>query len=95
MLLTSWVEGTPGDSQIDQYQVTAEPGEPELAAPQTATTAGTARNGFSAEYRFAQLAYLSNDLDLFSLQEHDVTLSSAWTPTARASRSCVLSSRTS
>jgi tetratricopeptide (TPR) repeat protein len=45
--------------------------------------AGTARNGFSAEYRFAQLAYLSNDLDLYSLQEHDLTISGAWTPTAR------------
>jgi tetratricopeptide (TPR) repeat protein len=45
--------------------------------------AGTARNGFFAEYRFGQLAYLSNDLDLYSLQEHDVTLSGAWTPTAR------------
>ncbi|MGZ3438643.1 MAG: tetratricopeptide repeat protein, partial [Polyangia bacterium] len=45
--------------------------------------AGTARNGFSAEYRFAQLAYLSDALDLYSLQEHDLTLSGAWTPTAR------------
>jgi hypothetical protein len=44
VLLTSWVEGTPGDSQIDQYQVTAEPGEPELAAPRTMTESGTARN---------------------------------------------------
>ncbi|MGZ3428532.1 MAG: tetratricopeptide repeat protein, partial [Polyangia bacterium] len=45
--------------------------------------AGTARNGFSAEYRFAQLAYLSDALDLYSLQEHDLTLSGAWTPTPR------------
>ena len=45
--------------------------------------AGTARNGFSVEYRFGQLAYLSEDLDLYSLQEHDLTLSGAWTPTSR------------
>jgi tetratricopeptide (TPR) repeat protein len=45
--------------------------------------AGTARNGFVAEYRFGQLAYLSDELDLYSLQEHDLTLSGAWTPTAR------------
>jgi tetratricopeptide (TPR) repeat protein len=45
--------------------------------------AGTARNGFSLEYRFGQLAYLSDTLDLYSLQEHDLTLSGAWTPTPR------------
>ncbi|HEX8952764.1 MAG TPA: hypothetical protein VF945_13000, partial [Polyangia bacterium] len=45
--------------------------------------AGTARNGFSVEYRFGQLAYLSNELDVYSLQEHDVALSGAWTPTSR------------
>ena len=45
--------------------------------------AGTARNGFTVEYRFGQLAYLSNELDLYSLQEHDLTLSGAWTPTPR------------
>ncbi len=45
--------------------------------------AGTARDGFTIEYRFGQLAYLSNELDLYSLQEHDVALSGAWTPTPR------------
>ncbi len=45
--------------------------------------AGTARNGFSLEYRFGELAYLSEDLDLYSLQEHDLTLWGAWTPTPR------------
>ena len=45
--------------------------------------AGNARNGFSVEYRFAQLAYLSEDLHLYSLQEHDSTLTGAWTPTPR------------
>ena len=45
--------------------------------------AGTARNGFTVEYRFGQLAYLSNDLDLYSLQEHELTLAGAWTPTPR------------
>ena len=45
--------------------------------------AGTARAGFTVEYRFGQLAYLSEELDLYSLQEHDLTLSGAWTPTPR------------
>ncbi|HEY2747342.1 MAG TPA: hypothetical protein VGL86_22120, partial [Polyangia bacterium] len=45
--------------------------------------AGTSRNGFSVEYRFGQLAYLSDELDLYSLQEHDVTVSGAWTPLPR------------
>ena len=45
--------------------------------------AGTARNGFTIEYRFGQLAYLSNELDLYSLQEHDLTIAGAWTPTPR------------
>jgi tetratricopeptide (TPR) repeat protein len=45
--------------------------------------AGTARDGFSIEYRFAQLGYLSDELDLYSLQEHDVTLTGAWTPASR------------
>jgi tetratricopeptide (TPR) repeat protein len=44
---------------------------------------GTARDGFSVEYRFAQLAYLSEQLDLYSLQEHDLTLTGAWTPAPR------------
>lgn len=45
--------------------------------------AGTARNGFTVEYRFGQLAYLSDELDLYSLQEHDLTISGAWTPLGR------------
>ena len=45
--------------------------------------AGTARSGFTVEYRFGQLAYLSEELDFYSLQEHDLTISGAWTPTAR------------
>ena len=45
--------------------------------------AGSARNGFTVEYRFGQLAYLSSDLDLYSLQEHTLTLAAAWTPTPR------------
>lgn len=45
--------------------------------------AGTARNGFSLEYRFGELAYLSDALDPYSIQEHDLTLSGAWTPTSR------------
>jgi hypothetical protein len=45
--------------------------------------AGTARNGFSLEYRFGQLAYLSDALDLYSIQEHDLTFSAGWTPTPR------------
>ena len=44
--------------------------------------AGNARNGFSVEYRFAQLAYLSEDLNLYSLQEHDLTLTGAVDPDA-------------
>ncbi len=45
--------------------------------------AGTSRNGFSVEYRFGQLAYLSDELDLYSLQEHDLTISGSWTPLPR------------
>ena len=45
--------------------------------------AGTARDGLSLEYRFGQLAYLSSDLDLYSLQEHDLALVGAWTPAPR------------
>lgn len=44
--------------------------------------AGSARNGLSLQYRFGQLAYLSSSLDPYSLQEHDFTVSGAWTPTA-------------
>lgn len=45
--------------------------------------AGTARNGFSLEYRFGELAYVSETLDPYSIQEHDLTVSGAWTPTPR------------
>ena len=45
--------------------------------------AGSARDGFSVEYRLGQIAYLSESLDPYSLQEHDLTLSGAWTPARR------------
>src|SRR5262249_29281509 len=40
---------------------------------------GDARNGFALDYRLGQVAYLSSALDPYSLQEHDLTLSHAWT----------------
>jgi tetratricopeptide (TPR) repeat protein len=60
----------------------ADPAAPSLAADFDALwrAAGTAQNGVSVEYRFSQLAYLSNALDTFSLQEHDVALAGAVTP---------------
>jgi hypothetical protein len=44
VLLVSWHEGSPGDSQIDQYQTTITPGEPEEASAQTKTEPATASN---------------------------------------------------
>jgi tetratricopeptide (TPR) repeat protein len=45
--------------------------------------AGTPQNGFSLDYKFGQLAYLSSGLDPYSLQEHDITLSAAYSPHSR------------
>jgi tetratricopeptide (TPR) repeat protein len=60
----------------------ADPAAPSLAADFDALwrAAGTAQNGIALEYRFSQLAYLSNALDAFSLQEHDVAFAGAVTP---------------
>jgi tetratricopeptide (TPR) repeat protein len=44
---------------------------------------GTPRNGLSLEYRFGQLAYLASALDIYSIQEHDLTLLGSWTPHPR------------
>jgi tetratricopeptide (TPR) repeat protein len=44
---------------------------------------GSPRNGLHLEYRFGQIGYLSRPLDIYSLQEHDLTLSGAWTPHER------------
>jgi Flp pilus assembly protein TadD len=40
---------------------------------------GTSRSGVTLEYRFGQTAYLSSALDLYSLQEHDVSAAAAYT----------------
>lgn len=45
--------------------------------------AGTPRNGLALEYRFGQVAYFSRALDLYSLEEHDLSVSGAWTPHER------------
>jgi hypothetical protein len=44
---------------------------------------GRYSNGLALEYRFSQLAYLSAPLDPYSLQEHDLGFSGAWTPHRR------------
>ncbi len=46
---------------------------------------GTTERGLTIDYRFGQLGYLSpaSALDPYSLQEHDLTVAGAWTPTPR------------
>jgi tetratricopeptide (TPR) repeat protein len=45
--------------------------------------AGTPQNGFTVDYKFGQMAYLSSALDAYSLQEHDATVSAAYSPHPR------------
>jgi tetratricopeptide (TPR) repeat protein len=45
--------------------------------------AGTPQNGLALDYKFGQIAYLSSALDPYSLQEHDLTTSAAWSPHPR------------
>lgn len=77
-----WDSNVPQSNQVVVTGTTpADPGAGLLSADLDVTyrPVGTARSGITFEYRFGQLAYLSSDLDTYSLQEHDLSAALAHT----------------